>query len=78
MQQAAALPRASLADGEQAGDPRPGRSIGRIEDETPTAGQIDARARDRADSRRLLRLPGADNAGDGADVGDADRRITTV
>lgn len=68
MKKAPALPRALLPDGQKPGDARPRWSIGRIQDEATTARQIDACARYRSHPSRFLRLPGAHDASDGADV----------
>lgn len=75
VEEAPALARPLLADGEQPRDPRPGGPVGRIEQQAPAAGQIDARARDRADACGFLRLPCPYDTPNGADVADADRRV---
>jgi len=67
--------RATLAERQQPRQARPGGAVGRVEEQAPPAGEIDARARDRAHAGRLLRLPGADDARHRAEVGDAERRM---
>ena len=75
VQLALALSAASLAQCQQAREPRPRRSVSRIEDQPAPAGEIDPCAGKRAYTGDLLRFPGAHDTGDGAQIADTQRRI---
>ena len=72
---AIALAAAPLAQGEQPGQPRPGRAVRRIEEDRATVAKVDARPRDQPDAGCFLSRQTAHHAGDAAPVAKPEGRM---
>ena len=70
---AAGLAGAALAGRDEAAEARPSGAVGRVGEQRGAAGEVEAGAGDEAHAGFMRRVPGADDAGDAAMVGDAKR-----